>query len=320
LIAVAYDIDSTGPFTESKDGGHAIALSPTDQVGGPTFAIFKVHTPGALARRAIAGLTSVEYAGYVSYRTQANDVPAYYLPTATPVTNFTSSDLVSRGFAATAAGAWLRITNHAFRFEAEASYLDASIANPSFVPGVTITEPVTANQLGVALQSDVDAVFVRLGVDGGYASGDPSAHGFNAFPTATAPAADPPLDNTVNNFRFDPDYHIDQILFREIIGLVTDAVYVRPHVATTLMTVGTSRLEASTALIASWAVEPNQTPSGQRPLGVELDPELRYASRDGFAVTIDYGVLFPGTAFDNPTAHLTAQTAQVLRARLFFVF
>jgi uncharacterized protein (TIGR04551 family) len=242
------------------------------------------------------------------------------LPTSTPVTSFTSNDLVSRGFAATAAGAWLRITNSIARVEAEVAYLNASIAQPSFVPGTTITLPVTASQLGAAIQSDLDARFVRVGLDAGYASGDPNARGFNAFPSATAPADNPPIDLTVNSFRFDPDFRIDQILFREIIGLVTDAVYVRPHIASTLMTVGSSHLEASAALIASWAVDANQTPSGQRPLGVELDPELRYASRDGFAATIDYGVLFPGSAFDNAAAHLAAQTAQIIRARLFFVF
>ena len=56
----------------------------------------------------------------------------------------------------------------------------------------------------------------------------------------------------------------------------------------------------------------------ERPLGVELDPELRYASRDGLAVTIDYAVLLPGSAFDNTT--LKAQPAQALRARLVFAF
>ena len=44
------------------------------------------------------------------------------------------------------------------------------------------------------------------------------------------PQANLPRDHTVDNFRFHPDYHIDQILFREIIGTVTDAIYVRPHV------------------------------------------------------------------------------------------
>ncbi len=125
--------------------------------------------------------------------------------------------------------------------------------------------------------------------------------------------ANPPADNTVDNFRFHPDYHIDQILFREIIGTITDAIYVRPHVRTTLLVVGTDRLEAGAALIDSWAVYASSTPGGQRPLGIEIDPELRYASSDGFAATLDYGVLFPGSAFDNPVAHLEARTAQIVR-------
>jgi hypothetical protein len=62
------------------------------------------------------------------------------------------------------------------------------------------------------------------------------------------------------------------------------------------------------------------TPSGQRFLGTEIDPELRYASRDGFAATLTYGVYFPGAAFDNPADHLTAHTAQSLRVRLGFAF
>jgi uncharacterized protein (TIGR04551 family) len=166
-------------------------------------------------------------------------------------------------------------------------------------------------------------------VDGGYASGDP-APGFGAFPqpgeqpappgALDGPQANPPGDRTVDNFRFHPDFHIDQILFREIIGTVTDAIYLRPHARATLLRVGTGALEFGAALIASWAVCPTSTPSGQRPLGVELDPELRYASRDGFAATLDYGVLFPGTAFDNPTAHLEAHTAQIIKVRLVFAF
>ena len=40
--------------------------------------------------------------------------------------------------------------------------------------------------------------------------------------------------------------------------------------------------------------------------------------RDGFAITIAYGVLFPGAAFDNTM--LDARPAQVLRARVGFVF
>ncbi len=49
IVALAYDIASTGPFTESKDGGHTISLSPSDRAAGPTLAIHHVHSPAALA-------------------------------------------------------------------------------------------------------------------------------------------------------------------------------------------------------------------------------------------------------------------------------
>jgi uncharacterized protein (TIGR04551 family) len=241
--------------------------------------------------------------------------------------SFTANDLVARGFTATASSGWLRITSANVRVEAELAYASASVAQPSLVPGAAITEPVTSSQLGAALETDITAGSLRLGCDAGYASGD-AAPGFGAFPKPGDPAAtpgaldgpqaNPPGDRTVDNFRFHPDYHIDQILFREIIGTVTDAIYVRPHVRAALLAIGAGRLEVGAALVASWAVEATSTPSGQSPLGVEIDPELRYASREGFAATFDYGVLVPGAAFDNTM--LKARPAQVVRLRLGFAF
>jgi uncharacterized protein (TIGR04551 family) len=332
LIAVAYDIASIGPTTASADNGRLIGLEPSDKAAGPTLAILKTHSPAALARRAAAGLTTVEYGAYVSRRTQDRDVPATYLPVAEPPTTFTSNDLVARGFSATATGGWLRISSERLRIEAELDYKNATVQNPSLIPGAEITEAVTSSQLGAALESDVDAGPAHLGFDAGYASGDsapgfgvtlnPSSIGEAAAPPGSlnGPQANLPNDHTVDNFQFHPDYHIDQILFREIIGTVTDAVYLRPHVRTTLLTAGPGHLEAGAALIASWAMYASSTPGDARALGVEIDPELRYASRDGFAATLDYGLFLPGAAFDNPTAHLEAHPAQVIRARLVFAF
>jgi uncharacterized protein (TIGR04551 family) len=327
LLAIAYDITSSGPFTQSKDGGRPINLEPSDAVAGPTLAILKVHSPAALARRAAAGMTSLEYAVYVTHRTQDRDVPASYLPTAAPATTYTSNDLTARGFTATGTGGWFRISSERFRLEAELAYLSANLAQPSLIPGAAITEAVTSSQLGLAVESDLNLGPGRIGFDLGYASGD-SAPGFGAFPqpgqTATIPGqfdgpqANLPGDHTVDNFRFHPDYHIDQILFREIIGTITDAFYLRPHARITLVEVGRGHLEAGAALIASWAIEATSTPSGKSALGIELDPELRYASRDGFALTLDYGVLAPGAAFDNTT--LKAQPAQSFRVRAGFAF
>ena len=327
LVAVAWDVAARGPFTRSRDGGHAIALEPTDGASGLTFAILRTHSPAALARRAAAGRTTLEYGAYLAHRAQDRDVPASYLPTATPPGTFTPDDLVARGFSATTTGGWLRITNGSVRLEAEVAYAHARIDQPSLIPGTEITVPVTSSQLGLAVQSEVALGGSRIGIDGGFASGD-SAPGFGAFPkigeTPPQPGAfdgaqaDLPKDRTVDNFRFNPDFRIDQILFREIIGTITDAIYLRPHASATLASAGNGKLDLIAALIASWAVEATSTPSGERALGVELDPELRYTHKDGFAISLAYGLLLPGAAFDSST--LEAKAAQVVRGRIWFVF
>jgi uncharacterized protein (TIGR04551 family) len=326
-VAVAWDVAARGPFTRSRDGGHPIMLETSDSASGWTLAVLKTHSPAALARRAAAGRTSLEYGAYVATRAQERDVPASYLPTATPPTTFTSDDLVARGFSATMTGGWLRITTRNLRIEAELAYAHARIEQPSLIPGTEIMVPVTSDQLGFAMQSELLLGRGRIGFDSGYASGD-DAPGFGAFPKLGEPAPMPgafdgaqanlPLDRTVDNFRFNPDYRIDQILFREIIGTVTDAIYLRPHAAATLFTVGAGKLEAIAALIASWAVKASSTPSGERALGIELDPELRYRSRDGFVAALAYGLLLPGAAFDN--TNLQAKPAHVVRVRIGFSF
>ncbi len=327
LLAVAYDVASRGPFTRSRDGGHAIALEPADAATGWTLAALQVHSPAALARRAAAGRTSLEYGAYLARRTQDQDVPASYLPTATPRDAFTSDDLVARGFSATTTGGWLRLSSARLRIEAEVAYARARIDQPSLIPGAALTVPVTSSQLGAALESELTLGGTQLGVKAGYASGD-DAPGFGAFPGADeaapsagafdGPQADLPRDRTVDNFRFNADYRIDEILFREIIGTITDAVYLRPSARTTLLAVGSGRLEAALAVIASWAVKATSTPGGARALGVEFDPELRYASRDGFAASVVFAALLPGAGFDG--TNLEATPAYALRARLYWVF
>ena len=324
LIALAYDASASGPQTPRKDGHRVLDLEPSDDVNTVTAALLRAAVPATRARRAAAGRSTVEYGAYVSHRWQDRDVPASYLPTAQPVAIGPAS-LVARDFHATTLGGWLRLSGPRLRIEAEAAYLRARVGQASLIPGIELTQPITSSQLGVALETELaPTAGTRLGADAGYASGDP-APGFGAFPAPDAqaappgsfdgPQAAPPGDTTVDNFRFNPDYRIDQILFREIIGTITDAIYVRPHARATLVHVGDARIEVGAALIASWAADPSSTPSGARALGVELDPELRYASR-ALAAVVDYAVLFPGAAFDG--ASLPARAAQVVRVRLLF--
>ncbi len=172
--------------------------------------------------------------------------------------------------------------------------LVANIAQPSLIPGVELRAPVTSLQWGGALESEIGAPEAAFGagVDAGFASGDP-APGFGALPeppcrprpsraTRRPAGARRASDQRVDNFRFHPDYRIDRILFREIIGTVTDAIYVRPHVRLRLWHYATGELTAEVAAVASFAMYATSTPGNKAPLGVELDPTLAYGSRDGF--------------------------------------
>ncbi len=328
IWAVAYDFSATGPTARRRDAVRAIDIEPTDDVQTVTVAFLRYRTELARSRRRGAGRTTVEYGAYVSHRWQDNDIPADYLPTAQPM-DIDASQVMARGFRATAVDGWFRLTTPRARVELEAALLSAKVDQASLVPGVLFDEPVESSQLGLALESDLRAGdrWV-LGVDAGYASGD-SAPGFGAFPSPTAPAgqpgeleapqANPPFDNTIDNFRFHPDYRIDRILFREIIGTVTDAIYLRPHAAVELFDLGRSRLTFSVAAVSSWAVEASSTPSGSAGLGLEIDPTLTYES-DGFIAVLENAILFPFAGLDNPDANLDARTAQLWRLRLGYLF
>lgn len=330
LWALSYDFSSTGPFVPSRGSSREIDVLPSASVHTLTFAALRYKTQAARRRRAKAGKSTPEYGAYVSHRWQNKDVPATYLTVAQPVA-IDSGQVMTRGYRATALDGWARLGGPGYRVEAEVAYLMATVDQPSLIPGVRYREPATSKQLGAALESEVftDDESAQAGLDAGYASGD-SAPGFGAFPKpgATAgqpgdldgPQAAPPGDTTVNNFRFHPDYRVDRILFREIIGTVTDAVYVRPHGRVELFRVGEGKLEAEVALVASWAVNPESAPGRQRALGIEIDPTLHYRSADGFDFALEHATLFPQAGLDNPELGMSAQPAQLWRARVAFVY
>lgn len=328
--AAAYDVSSIGPQTERPGSNRALNLDPADDIRSWTFAVLNVRSDLARRRRRRAGKWTLEYGAFVANQWQQRDVPASYLPLATPAT-IDGAQSVLRDYRALVADGWIRLEGPWMRVEAEVAYLNARVKQASLIPGVELTQEATSDQLGLAIESTFGDPTGPLlsGLDVGMASGD-AAPGFGARVSPNDPApqpgdldgpqARPPSDNTVNNFRFHTDYRIDRILFREIIGTVTDAVYVKPHLTWRPVQSAAGRLTLSVAVISSWAMEASSTPGGSSPLGVEVDPTIKYESRDGFALALEYAALFPLTGLDNPDAGLEARTAQLLRARLEYRF
>ena len=331
IFAVAYDFSASGPQAARRAAGRTIGVEPSTDVRSFTFAALRWHDEAARKRRADAGKTTLDYGAYLSHRWQEDDVPSSYLPVASQSAALSATDVMSRGYRATAIDGWARVTSGSLRIEAELAYLNATVDQPSLLPGVLYKQPAKSSQFGAAMESDIGRAegLVGGGVDMGFASGDP-APGFGAVvkPGAAAPKAgdldgaqaNPPFDQRADNFRFHPDYRVDRILFREIIGTVTDAAYVRPHVRVTPLRWTSGELTASLAVIGSSAVKSASTPNGKAPLGIEIDPTLLYTSRGGFLVALEHAVLFPLAGLDNDAQKLSAKPAQLVRLRLQFVF
>ncbi len=112
-------------------------------------------------------------------------------------------------------------------------------------------------------------------------------------------------DNTYSEFRFHPDYRIDLILHRNILGRVQGDYYFRPSVDYDFSrTPEGQKLGGGAAVIWTRASEFIQTPGHKRDLGLEFDLSLYYQSKDGslndnpdkmggFFTMLQYGVLFP---------------------------
>lgn len=332
IFAVAYDFSATGPQAIRPNQKRTLGIEPTTDVRTLTFAVLHWRDDAARLRRQKAGKTTVEYGTYITHRWQSNDIPASYVSTAQPIDPFANggSGIMARGFRATAFDGWARLTMPWGRIEAEGVFLTGIIDQPSLVPGLLLRDPAKSTQVGAALQSDFGNLDAALsaGFDAGYASGD-AAPGFGVrqSPNAAAtkpgdldgPQAAPPRDNRVDNFKMHSDFRIDRILFREILGAVTDAVYVRPHGRLRLTRARSAELSANVAMIASRAVEANSTPSGKAPLGFEIDPSLVFETH-AFLAALDYGVLFPLAGFDNTITSQVAKPAQLIRLRLNYLF
>lgn len=183
-----------------------------------------------------------------------------------------------------------------------------------------VNKPLWLIQGGIALETEFgflnDSLFV--GFDAGVASGD-DAPGFgirpgsnpnprlgdvdgqqygsclergDAGPDGVARTDDDRCtvrDDNVTNFRFDPDYQIDLILFREILGTVSDAAYIKPHVSYYF----TESLGLRGDVIYSNALTDASAPGLTSPLGIEIDATGFYGSQDGFFFMVQGGIFFP---------------------------
>ncbi|MSQ83146.1 MAG: hypothetical protein EXR77_09590 [Myxococcales bacterium] len=329
IWAVSYDWSASGPQALRPDRTRTVDLEPSDDVKSLTIAVLNVRLPLARERQLRAEKTTVEYGAYAATRWQNRDVPSSWASAQPPLT-LTSADWVTRGMQVYAGDVWARAAGPWGHIEVEGLYLTGRFEQISLLAGVQVTAPVDVRQWSAVMQSRFGAAGDgwSFGVDGGAASGD-SAAGvasqdaaakFAKPGTIAGAQVDPPRDTLLSEFRMHPDFRVDRILFRELYGAVADAAYFRPHLRRTWAQFGAGSLYFELAAVQSWALAQASAPGGQRSLGLELDPTLTYASRDGIVAQVQYAALLPQAGLDNPAQGLTARAAQLVRLLLRWEF
>jgi uncharacterized protein (TIGR04551 family) len=323
------DFDAEGVLHSDPRFGPGLG-QPFDAESGDdartwAFKAARLDTEDEIRRKLERNETSLNFGAYYSYRTQSAtyeewqeegfeaDIPA-----------LTRRD--RRAYAHFVDG-WVRFLTPRWRLELEAvgviGNIGAAVALDDGNAGTPVTPTpvrVLLRQYGGVALAEYRAIpnKVLLGAEVGLASGDP-APGFGNIPTRAGPGGNAPPpgslegpqfdaagDRYVRNFRFNPAYRVDLILWRNILGQVTDAWYLRPKIRWDLF----PGLAFDGALVYSQALFAGSTPSAavdpSEPLGVELDAGLTYTSGTGFQAFAQYGLLQPLSAFgpgDTKRAH-----------------
>lgn len=247
---------------------------------------------------------------------------------------------------------WMKFERDFLRIELEASAVLGNINN-SALAGADNTNSARNQSLGIiqfggVLQGEVRLLdnALRIQLELGLASGDIQP-GFGNYPRRkvrgvgadnhTQPGdidgpqyacpssggCSAPGASEITNFRFNRDYRIDMILFRELLGGVTDAFYVKPTVSYRIA----DGFNAFGSVIYSRAIYAESTPSataaggGDANLGFEINLGARYETEDGFFGELRWGILFPLGGFSDPRPPATPiDSAQALRGTLGIKF
>ncbi len=309
--------------------GQPIDIDQSDDVGVIGVKVVRQDTADELRQKLEKGLTSLNYGAWFNYRSQRFAL----LPAAGSCTATAGYCAVNRDAGASTLDLWGRVESRRLKLEAEVVGIYGSIANVG-QPGETPQGPIALRQFGGALRGEVKFFDGRLrfGAEAGVASGD-RAPGFGNYPGRGQPNAGDYdgrqyncaangtcTDNDVRNYRFNQAYRVDQILWRQIVGGVTEAFYVKPTFRWDIL----EGVGLNAQLVYSQALYAASTPSQTKaPLGFEMDLGFSYASDDGFAAWVNYGFLVPLAGFDfAPTSGTTSSlaSAHALRTGLAVKF
>ena len=300
FFGVSWDFANKGYIADPVADIQAIArdASSLDDTRQWSFLVARRLDPLAREKRLRRGKWVVNGGAYFIYRTQFLSTSTAPLLTTPEVIE---ASFVRRDAKVYMPDGWFQALWKDLRLEFEFAGIFGQIQNisPGGFPPTAEDGKYKLRQWGFAFESEYRTVGKKLGVflKGGAASGDPDVVGLSQYENL---AAQPVGKKTISTFSFHPNYEVDLIFFRQIMGAVAGAYYLAPAISYDIIRSDFGRVFAARLdFIYSRAMYQQQSYSSEPNLGAEIDISVYYRTEngpqftDGFFVAGQFGVLFP---------------------------
>ncbi len=298
---IATDWNSTRLVSNQTDAGrgregHPWDLDDQDDSTSYVGIISRLDTPTEFKDKVDRGALALNYGVYFEYRSQTWDLNLNGATLGGAID--AGTNYVRRGLKTYSPDLWFKLAYKRIMLEAEVSAQFGSIGSlVDYLPGLVDVDVRKIGGTGRFTWRGLEGK-LRIGAETGAASGDQwdnTVPGRIHLSNRNELGNDALGDRRLTQFLFDREYRIDMILFRHLIGAVTNAGYVKPFLGYDI----TRSIGFKVANITSYALKKVATPGNETFYGTEFNADLGYTA-NGLSAGIAYGVLFPFAALSHP--------------------
>jgi uncharacterized protein (TIGR04551 family) len=220
---------------------------------------------------------------------------------------------------------WSPRAGHLLRVELEVALVYGDIGVTEALSRTDTSKDVLA--AGGVLQGEYRVGPTSFGLELGFATGDDTNGVFGIFDGSEVVDVVNPSsqsfqirNRTLSNFKFHRAYRVDHLLYREVVGAITNSLYLKPWASHVFWTKGTTAIGGRLDLLYARTLDAGGTPGRALDLGVELDATAFLRLGEAFDARLVFAALFPLGALDNAALGLDAEPALTVQANLFWMF
>ncbi len=220
---------------------------------------------------------------------------------------------------------WAPAPGHLLRVEIELAMVYGNISSTEFLRKTDTSKELLAGAGALEVEYQIDRTSV--GLDFGFATGDGTdglfgvLDGSELVDTGEPSAASPQVRNRwVTNFKMHRAFGLDHLLYREVIGAVTNSFYLRPWLRHTFFEKGKHRIGAQLDLLYARAFDRDGTPGRAYDLGFEADLTGFYQLGPSLDVRLIFATLIPFAALDDASRGYAASPVLTFQGNVTWIF